>query len=84
MVTAEIDKLDQVYADDFATVGSSGKVITKENLLNPQSRATISAQVREACPLATRRVVNLCTGIYSFCTGSALRNSAPRFVCAIP
>ena len=34
MVAGDIDKLSQIYADDFATVGSSGKVITKEALLN--------------------------------------------------
>jgi uncharacterized protein (TIGR02246 family) len=34
MVAGDIDKLSQIYADDFATVGSSGKVITKETLLN--------------------------------------------------
>jgi ketosteroid isomerase-like protein len=33
MVAGDIDKLNQIYADDFATVGSSGKVITKETLL---------------------------------------------------
>jgi ketosteroid isomerase-like protein len=33
MVRADIDKLNQIYADDFATVGSSGKVITKKDLL---------------------------------------------------
>jgi ketosteroid isomerase-like protein len=33
MVRADIDKLSQIYADDFATVGSSGKVITKSDLL---------------------------------------------------
>jgi ketosteroid isomerase-like protein len=34
MVAGDIDKLYQIYTDDFATVGSSGKVITKETLLN--------------------------------------------------
>jgi ketosteroid isomerase-like protein len=33
MVTVDIDKLNQIYAEDFATVGSSGKVITKETIL---------------------------------------------------
>jgi hypothetical protein len=31
MVRANIDKLNQIYADDFATVASSGKVITKKD-----------------------------------------------------
>jgi len=34
MVAGDIDKLNQIYADDWATVGSSGKVITKEALLS--------------------------------------------------
>jgi ketosteroid isomerase-like protein len=33
MVAVDIDKLNQIYADDFATVGSSGKVITKATIL---------------------------------------------------
>jgi ketosteroid isomerase-like protein len=34
MVAGDIDKLDQIYADDFATVGSSGKITTKQNLMS--------------------------------------------------
>lgn len=34
MVAGDIDKLNQIYADDFATVESSGKIITKQNLLS--------------------------------------------------
>ena len=33
MVRVDIDKLNQIYADDFVTVGRSGKVITKADLL---------------------------------------------------
>jgi ketosteroid isomerase-like protein len=33
MVRVDVDKLNQIYADDFATIGSSGKVITKKDLL---------------------------------------------------
>ena len=33
MVRVDIDKLNQIYADDFATVGSSGKVFTKADIL---------------------------------------------------
>jgi ketosteroid isomerase-like protein len=32
-VAGDIDKLKQIYADDFATVDSSGKITTKQNLL---------------------------------------------------
>jgi len=34
MVAGDIEKLNQIYADDWAVVGSSGKVVTKENILN--------------------------------------------------
>jgi ketosteroid isomerase-like protein len=33
MVRVDIDRLNQIYADDFATIGSSGTVITKKDLL---------------------------------------------------
>jgi ketosteroid isomerase-like protein len=33
MVRVDIDRLNQIYADDFVTVGRSGKVITKVDLL---------------------------------------------------
>jgi ketosteroid isomerase-like protein len=34
MVAGDVDKLSQIYADDFATFGSDGKVITKQALLS--------------------------------------------------
>ena len=33
MVRVDIDKLNQIYADDFATIGSSGRTVTKKDLL---------------------------------------------------
>jgi ketosteroid isomerase-like protein len=33
-VASDIAKLSQIYADDYATIGSSGQVITKQNLLS--------------------------------------------------
>ena len=33
MVAGDIDKLNQIYADDWATVESSGKIVTKETML---------------------------------------------------
>jgi len=33
MVRGDIGTLNQIYADDFATIGSSGKTITKKDLL---------------------------------------------------
>ena len=34
MVAGNIDKLKEIYADDFATVGSDGKMITKRDLVS--------------------------------------------------
>jgi len=33
MVAGDVDKLDQIFADDWASVGPSGKVLTKEDFL---------------------------------------------------
>jgi ketosteroid isomerase-like protein len=33
MVAVDIDKLSQIYADDWATITSSGKMLTKERVL---------------------------------------------------
>jgi len=33
MVAVDIDKLNQIFADDWASIGSSGRVITKERVL---------------------------------------------------
>lgn len=34
MVALDLEKLNRIYADDWAIVSSSGKVVTKENLLS--------------------------------------------------
>src|SRR5205814_9972060 len=34
MVAGDIDKLNQIFADDWAAVDSSGKIFTKESLLS--------------------------------------------------
>ena len=34
MVAVDLEKLNQAYADDFATIGSSGKLFRKEDLLD--------------------------------------------------
>jgi ketosteroid isomerase-like protein len=33
MMAGDVDKLNQIYADNFATIGSDGKLVTKEVLL---------------------------------------------------
>jgi hypothetical protein len=34
MVAVDIDKLNEIYADDWAAVGSSGRINTKQSLLD--------------------------------------------------
>jgi hypothetical protein len=34
MVAGDIDKLDQIFADDWVTLASSGKIVTKESVLS--------------------------------------------------
>src|SRR6266511_205286 len=34
MMASDIEKLNQIFADDWATVDSSGKIFTKESLLS--------------------------------------------------
>ena len=34
MVAGDIEKLNQIYADDWASVSSSGKVVTRESVLS--------------------------------------------------
>ena len=34
MVRVDLDKLNQIYADDFATLTSTGKLITKKDLMS--------------------------------------------------
>jgi hypothetical protein len=34
MVARNIEKLSQIYADDWATIGSSGKIFTKKKVLS--------------------------------------------------
>src|SRR5580692_1551194 len=34
MVAGDVDKLNKIYADDWATVGSSGKTFNKESVLD--------------------------------------------------
>ncbi len=33
IVAVDMEKLNQIYADDFAMIGSSGKIITKQDIL---------------------------------------------------
>jgi uncharacterized protein (TIGR02246 family) len=34
MVRRDLDKLSEIYADDFVTVGSAGKIFTKKDILS--------------------------------------------------
>src|SRR5215469_1054625 len=38
MIAGDVDKLNQIYADDFAAISSSGTVITKQNFLSDHDK----------------------------------------------
>src|ERR1700733_9281356 len=54
MVHVDIDKLNQIYADDFITVGRSGKVITKADILGDFQSSTTSSSHLKMVPSMCR------------------------------
>lgn len=54
MVARNIEKLNQTYADDWATVGSSGKIFTKEGLLDDFKSAKHNLVSFENGPIAVQ------------------------------
>ena len=46
MVAGDIEKLNQIYADDWATIDSSGKIFTKEGLLNDFKSGVLNCSAR--------------------------------------
>ena len=59
MVAADVDKLNQIYADDWAIVGSSGKVVTKEKILNDFKSGRDKLMSYELGPIDVQVVGNL-------------------------
>jgi ketosteroid isomerase-like protein len=51
MVRVDIDKLNQIYADDFATLGSSGKIITKQDVLQDFQSLHVKLESFEIGPM---------------------------------
>ncbi len=51
MVAADIDKLSQIYADDWASVSSSGKVVTKEAILRDFKSGKYKLETFELGPM---------------------------------
>lgn len=51
MVAGDVDKLNQIFADDWASVGPSGKVITKEDFLRNHVSGTHKLEWFELGPI---------------------------------
>lgn len=51
MVARDIDKLSQIYADDWASVASSGKIVTKESVLRDFKSGTYKLETFELGPM---------------------------------
>jgi ketosteroid isomerase-like protein len=59
MVAVDIDKLNQIFADDWATVGASGKIVTKEKVLNDFKSGTDKLVSYELGPIDVQVVGDL-------------------------
>jgi ketosteroid isomerase-like protein len=59
MVAVDIDKLNQIFADDWAIVSSSGKVVTKEAILNDFKSGTDKLLSYELGPIDVQVAGNL-------------------------
>jgi ketosteroid isomerase-like protein len=51
MLRVDLDKLSEIYADDFATLGSSGKIITKKDILNDFASSHDKLESFETSPI---------------------------------
>ncbi|HEX6834550.1 MAG TPA: nuclear transport factor 2 family protein [Rudaea sp.] len=51
MVAGDVDKLDQMFADNWVAMGSSGKVTTKENMLRDFKTGKDKLQSFELTPI---------------------------------
>ena len=51
MVAGDIDKLNQIFADDWNSVGSTGKVMTKQDFLRNHISGNDKLEWFELCPI---------------------------------
>jgi hypothetical protein len=54
MVAVDIDKLDQIFADNWATIGRSGSIITKEKVLQDFKSGKDKLVSHESGPIDVR------------------------------
>lgn len=59
MVAGDVTRLGKIYADDFATVGSDGKVVTRETLLHDFNSFHDKLEWFEIGPIDVRVVGNV-------------------------
>jgi hypothetical protein len=67
MVAVDIDKLNQIFADDWATITSSGKVIAKEKLLQDFKSGKDKLVSYESGPIDAQVLGN-----FAVCHGSVI------------
>jgi ketosteroid isomerase-like protein len=73
MVAVDIDKLNQIFADDWATVRSSGKTVTKEKVLNDFKSGTDKLVSYELGPIDVQVVGDLAVA-HGWVTEKRIRN----------
>jgi ketosteroid isomerase-like protein len=61
-VTVDIEKLNQIYADDFAIIGSSGKILTKESILQQIESGKYKLVSYELGPIDVQVLGNVAVG----------------------
>jgi hypothetical protein len=59
MVAVDIDKLNQIFADDWETIGISGKIYTKESVLRDLKSAKDKLKSFELGPMDVQVVGNV-------------------------
>ena len=61
-VTVDIERLNQIYADDFAIIGSSGKILTKESILQQIESGKYKLVSYELGPIDVQVLGNVAVG----------------------
>jgi ketosteroid isomerase-like protein len=62
IVAVDIQKLNQIYADDFAMIGSSGKIITKQSILQSIGSGKYKLVSYELGPIDVQVLGNVAVG----------------------
>lgn len=62
IVAVDIEKLNQIYADDFAMIGSSGKIITKQSILQQLESDKYKLVSYELGPIDVQVLGNVAVG----------------------